>query len=159
VEPSQAFIQSDKRQTFFAKGLDQFGRNFELGKVDWTATGGTIEDNGVYQAGQEEGNFLVTAKIGKLAGQASVSVSKEAGKTKPIPPRDKPASLSWSGEVSPQKWMNFYTKVLTRFVKTDNLKITVSFEASSKEGISEQQIEETKAALRELGLDDNLKSN
>jgi len=55
--------------------------------------------------------------------------------------------------------MNFYTKVLTRFVKTDNLKITVSFEASSKEGISEQQIEETKAALRELGLDDNLKSN
>ncbi len=85
-------------------------------------------------------------------------MSKEADKTKPVPPRDKPASLSWSGEVSPQKWMNFYTKVLTRFVKAENLKIIVSFEASSKDGISDQQIEETKASLRELGLDDDVKN-
>ena len=52
--------------------------------------------------------------------------------------------------------MNFYTKVLTRFVKAGDLKINVSFEALPKDGISDQQVEETKASLRELGLKDEV---
>ncbi|MEW6185517.1 MAG: hypothetical protein AB1585_07235 [Thermodesulfobacteriota bacterium] len=158
IDPSQVYIQTGKQQTFTAKGLDQFGRPFDLGELSWTATGGRIEGNGVYAAGNDEGNYLITARFGKIIGQAVVTVSKEIDKTKPIPPPEKSVGLSWSGEVSSQKWMNFYTKVLTRFVKDGSLKITVSFDASSKEGISNQQVEETKASLRELGLDDDVKS-
>jgi len=37
------------------------------------------------------------------------------------------------------------------------LKLTVSIEAAPTDGVTENQIEETKAALRELGLNDDVK--
>ena len=93
-----------------------------------------------------------------MTGEATVSVSKEPEKQiKPIPP-PKPIQISWSGEIPPQKWMNFYTKVLTRFVKNGGLKITVSFGTDTETGVSPQQVEETRAALRELGLEDDLRA-
>jgi hypothetical protein len=64
--------------------------------------------------------------------------------------------LSWSGEVPPQKWMNFYTKVLSKFAGGKGLKIILKIEVSPEGGVSTQKIEETKTSLRELGLDDNV---
>jgi hypothetical protein len=55
--------------------------------------------------------------------------------------------------------MNFYTRVLTRFVKRGKLKISVTFETISEEGIHDLHVEETKSALEELGLDDTIKVN
>lgn len=159
VTPSSAHIQPAKKQTFTAKGLDQFGRDFELGKVEWSATGGDINKNGVFEAGKDEGNFLVTVKSGKVSGEASVSIGKDEEKPGPTVLPDKKGRLTWSGEVPAQKWMNFYTKVLTRFVKSGSLTVKVSFEASPEGGISNQQVEETKASLRELGLKDETGSN
>ncbi len=52
--------------------------------------------------------------------------------------------------------MNFYTKVLTKFVKAGTLKLNVSIEAEPKGGVTDQQAEETKVSLRELGLNDNV---
>jgi len=158
VSPSQAFILPGKKQTFTAKGLDQFGRDFDAGKIEWVATGGQMTKDGVFQAGKDEGNFLVTAKAGKTSGEATVSIRKEESSLKP-PIAEKAGALTWSGGVPAQKWMNFYTKVLTRFVKGGNLKINVSFEATPEGGVSEQQAEETKASLRELGLEDEVKKN
>ena len=53
--------------------------------------------------------------------------------------------------------MNFYTKVLSKFVGGKDLKITIQVEVSPEGGVSTQKIEETKVALRELGLQDDLK--
>ena len=64
--------------------------------------------------------------------------------------------MRWTGEVPPQKWMNFYTKVLSRFAASKGLKITLTVEVSQDGGASEQKIEETKVALRELGLNDKV---
>lgn len=72
------------------------------------------------------------------------------------PVAENSAVLCWSGEVPSQKWMNFYTKVLSRFATTKNLRLTVSVEVSPEGGVSKQSIEETKTALRELGLKDDL---
>ena len=87
-----------------------------------------------------------------------VQISKEPKPRHPEAPEapKKPQRLSWSGEVTPQKWMNFYTKVLTKFVKTGSLKLNVSIEATPKDGVADHQVEETKVALRELGLNDNV---
>ena len=68
------------------------------------------------------------------------------------------ASLAWTGEVPPQKWMNFYTKVLSKFATAKGLKLKLSVEVAPEGGISKQKLEETKAALRELGLSDDLTS-
>ncbi|MFM7204934.1 MAG: hypothetical protein ACKO6N_29530 [Myxococcota bacterium] len=62
------------------------------------------------------------------------------------------AGFRWSGEVPAQKWMNFYTKVLSRFVTGGGLKLKVSIEVLPVEGISQAKVDETTLALRELGL-------
>ncbi len=74
----------------------------------------------------------------------------------PPPAPAMPMRMTWSGEVSSQKWMNFYTKVLARFATGPGLRLSVQLEVSQQEGISTQRIEETKVALRELGLKDDL---
>ena len=53
--------------------------------------------------------------------------------------------------------MNFYTKVLSRFAAGKGLKLTVSVEASPEDGVSSQKVDETKVALRELGLKDDVR--
>ncbi len=77
----------------------------------------------------------------------------------PLPPvPTSPSGLTWTGEVPPQKWMNFYTKVLSKFVSGQGLKLTLKVEVKPEGGLSNQKVEETKSALRELGLNDNVTS-
>ena len=52
--------------------------------------------------------------------------------------------------------MNFYTKVLSRFALGHQLKLSLHVEVANEQGISEQKIEETKGALRELGVDEKV---
>jgi hypothetical protein len=46
--------------------------------------------------------------------------------------------------------------VLSKFAASKGLKLTVRFALSGDGAVSQQKIEETKVALRELGLDDNI---
>jgi hypothetical protein len=55
--------------------------------------------------------------------------------------------------------MNFSTKGPSRFASTPGLKPEVSFEVPPSEGATEARREETKAALRELGLVEDLGSH
>ena len=64
--------------------------------------------------------------------------------------------LSRSGEVPSQKWMNFYTKVITKLGVGNDLSLNVNVKCKPQGGVSKQKMEEIKSALRELGLDDNL---
>jgi hypothetical protein len=66
------------------------------------------------------------------------------------------AGVRWSGEVPPQKWMNFYTKVLSRFAGSAGLKLNIQIEVSPPGGVSKQSVEDTRNALRELGLNDQI---
>jgi len=157
LTPSQTQLKPGEKQTFTARGLDQFGRDIETGTVEWSTTGGEIGHDGVFKAAEDEGNFVVSAKVEKISAAADICISKESQPVPPPqPPPDKTQRLMWSGEVTPQKWMNFYTKVLTKFVKAGSLKLDVSIEASPKDGVTDHQIEETKTALMELGLNDNV---
>ena len=69
-----------------------------------------------------------------------------------------PRTLRWRGQVPPQKWMNFYTRVLSRFVTVPGLRIEVSFEVPSEGAVTNAKEEETKTALRELGLHEDLEA-
>jgi hypothetical protein len=64
--------------------------------------------------------------------------------------------VSWQGDVPPQKWMNFYTKVLSKFATQSGLKIGLNVEIAPEGGVSKQKIDEIKVALRELGLPDDV---
>jgi hypothetical protein len=67
--------------------------------------------------------------------------------------------MAWTGEVPPQKWMHFCTKVLSKFAAPRRLKLKLTVEVSPEGGLSKQKLEETKSALRELGLSDNITSD
>jgi hypothetical protein len=65
-------------------------------------------------------------------------------------------TIAWHGTVPPQKWMNFSTEMLSRFASAPGLKLEVSFEVPPGEGTPEARREEVRAALRELGLAEDL---
>ena len=77
----------------------------------------------------------------------------------PGPTGSTATKLTWSGEIPSQKWMNFYTKVLSKFATGSGLKLTLKVEVSSETGIPMQKVEETKVALRELGLSDKVEAD
>ena len=60
------------------------------------------------------------------------------------------------GEDFPQKWMNFYTKVLSKFAMQSGLKIELNVEIAPDGGVSGQKVDEIRVALRELGLKDDV---
>src|SRR5207302_9710468 len=63
---------------------------------------------------------------GALGGQASAGSSV----------------MGWRGEVPAQKWMNFYTRVLTEIGIGEGLKLTVSVEYKSEGGTSKQKVDD-----------------
>ena len=119
--------------------------------------------------------FIITKETaeaylkGRATPQPSVpSVAPSADPTaKPVPPVTPPpvqpplvpanaSILRWTGDVPHQKWMNFYTKVLSKFASARGLKLTVTVEASPEGGVSNQKFAETKSALRDLGLNEDV---
>jgi hypothetical protein len=55
-----------------------------------------------------------------------------------------------------QKWMNFYTKVLSRFATGDGMKLTVTIDIAPTGGVPKSKLDETLTALRELGLSEGV---
>lgn len=122
--------------------------------------------------------FLITQEVAEAYVAGKGEPGPDGGKTDPggktpEPPRggaqpggsptgttgSPPSNISrlvWSGDVPHQKWMNFYTKVLSKFSASGGLKLTLRIEVAPSEGVSPQKVEETKSALRELGLEDSL---
>ena len=76
-----------------------------------------------------------------------------------IPTEPEPAQLTlgliWSGEVPSQKWVKFYTMVVTKLGSGNDLSLNVKVKCKPQGGVSQQKLEEIKSALRELGLDDS----
>lgn len=93
------------------------------------------------------------SRTGDGAAIISTTKDEETGTPRVPPVTDKIAVLRWSGEVPAQKWMNFYTKVLSRFVTTKSLRLTVAVDVAPDGGVSKQAMEETKTALREFGAE------
>ena len=52
--------------------------------------------------------------------------------------------------------MNFYTKVLSKFATSPDLKIEVSFETKVDREQADATVAETKTGLREVGLSDQV---
>jgi hypothetical protein len=105
-------------------------------------------------------------KVGESTPSSPTTLPNPATITTEPPPRPGPtptgstgSKLTWSGEIPAQKWMNFYTKVLSKFATGSGLKLTLRVEVSSETGITTQKVEETKVSLRELGLSDKVETD
>ncbi|MCL4466049.1 MAG: DUF499 domain-containing protein [Chloroflexi bacterium] len=164
VYPSYLQLQPGGQVQLAAKGYDQHGRPYTLEAVVWSATEGTIDAAGTYLAPAAPIACIVTATADETSGSAKVQVQEKS----------KPGGgdggnggggggvetkvLRWKGDVPPQKWMNFYTKVLSRFAKGAGLTLKVEFQVDGDGDVTDAKVEETRTALRELGLSENLEA-
>lgn len=162
IIPADVALEPRKSYSFIVKGYDQHNEEIAVGPITWKASNGKITEAGVLTVVETEGVYKVTAESNGISGSATVTVQKKdssRASTPEIPPA--PAALtktriSWMGQIDTKKWNVFYTKVLAKFASNPNLKITVKFEVEDESASSEQKKEETKTALREMGLDENL---
>ncbi len=150
VRPATSHPRPGETVQFRLAAFDQRDADYPCPEANWTTTGGTITADGRLTA-ESVGHFEVRASAGGQEATGQVTVWTAPPPTTPPPP----SGFSWKGAVPPQKWMNFYTKVLSRFASQPGLKLEVSFQVGPDEGASEAKIEEAKAALRELGLSED----
>lgn len=155
LSPEFVTIKVGEKATFAVSGVDQYGQPFAAGPAAWSATGGAIGAPGEYTAGAEPGAYSVTAKADGVEAAAQIRVVKEVqqgpGGGSHVPGK---SIIRWSGTVPPQKWMNFYTKVVSRHASNPDLRLTVSFEVPVDEADSSARQQEARAALQELGLEE-----
>jgi len=153
IRPEHTVLKPGEQASFVCAAEDQYGQQFELPPLRWSATGGTITADGLFTAGENAGQFTVRSVAEGIEAIAEVRVS-----TGPPPPPSPPGkkTIRWSGNVPPQKWMNFYTKVLSRFAASPELKLTVNFEVPAEDEQARAKAEDARAGLKELGLSDDI---
>ena len=113
VKPTVANLRPGDSTTFSSSCSDQHGRPFEGATVTWAASGGTIDQEGRFSA-EDVGDYRIEARANSLVGTAEARVGDIT--PPPPPPPPPPKGFAWQGTVPPQKWMNFYTKVLSSLV-------------------------------------------
>lgn len=159
IRPRSPQIQRKGRTEFDVRALDQHGRSMAPPALTWETEGDAAVDGGVFVAGEEPGDYVVKVRNDGLSATATVSVVHDDAPPPPPPAVDAFTRVSWSGEVPPQKWMNFYMNVLAKHVTGGRLRLHVTFEVEAEGGIPPHAIEETRSALRELGLADDVRTS
>ncbi len=159
VRPEHVTLKPGEQASFTCSGLDQYGQPFATAAVIWTASGGNLTNDGVYTAATPSGLHTIRAALEGHEAIAEVRVSAEdthGGDESDGKPSQEAGqrTLRWHGLVPPQKWMNFYMKVLTRFSADPHLKLQVSFEVPVARDQAQGKADETRSGLKELGLDD-----
>jgi hypothetical protein len=161
ASPEHVILKPGEQASFTCSALDQYGQPFPAPPVAWSASGGSITVGGVYTAAPPGGLHTVRAEAGGREAIAEVRVKteeerrdeKDDGQDDALPGL---RLIRWRGTVPPQKWMNFYTKILSRFASSKDLRLEVAFEVPVARAQAQAKVDETRSGLKELGLDDNL---
>lgn len=167
--PDQIDLKPGDKIQFRPEGRDQHGRSISVTSPSWTGTGGMVEPNGTFVAGDNEGTFTVEAKVGDVQTTATVKIAKNlmvtvdggtggGGTDGGKKVTETLSEVRWTGRVPPAKWMTFYTKVVAKHAKEKGLTLKASFELRPEQGLTKQQLDELRATLRELGLEDGLET-
>jgi len=160
IIPQELNLEPGKSYSFIVKGYDQHDDEIVIDSVSWETNNGVITEKGLLTVGETEGLYQVIAKFGEIKTSATVNVKKSTEETTvPEPPTTAPpgkTKIAWSGLIHPKKWNVFYTKILARFATNPSLKVNVRFVVDEDTTNAEYKKEETKSALRELGLDEEI---
>ncbi len=155
VRPEHVVVKPGEKASFSYSAMDQYGQPFMVAEVDWAATGGAIDSKGTFVAGPDGGAFTAMAKANGNEAIAEVRIAAKDDVPEIIEASG-PRTLRWAGNVPPQKWMQFYTKVLSKYATSPDLKIEVSFQMKVDQDQADAKAAETRAGLRELGLGDDV---
>jgi hypothetical protein len=176
IAPAHVALKAGEQRRFTAQGYDQHNKELSIEGITWSASGGFMTPDGTFVAGSESATITVTASLGSVSADAIVQVrpadlspihdgqEPPTGDNQPEPSEKRqpqpttPVRLIWQGEIPWQKWSNFYPKILAKFATSKGLRLTLRIEVAPDKGVSTQQVEEMKIGLRELGLDDSVRT-
>jgi hypothetical protein len=161
---------SDGRLAYASKNADGsygdfvFGRNLAVSEVEFSEGIVLLQkaDAEKYEAGNADGPSIKQSseppipQPGETANDTDAIAVGTVDGSSAVAQGESFAHIEWHGEIPPQKWMNFYTKVVSKFGVGQGVKLTVRFEAAPCGGVSLQKLEEAKSALKELGLDSDM---
>jgi hypothetical protein len=150
VSPSQVALLPGAEASFAVKGFDQHGDDYPTREPHWSSSGGHVDGSGHFAA-ESPGFYTVTVEDSGRSAEAHVQVS-----TMVVQPPSAAGGLSWSGQIPPQKWTQFYTRVLTKLVGKPGLELRLDLRVPPGGEVTETTRDEVAAALRELGLDGDL---
>lgn len=169
LQPGSIEVNPGEHVTFKVSGLDQYGQSYPVANATWSAPDCTVSGEGSFKASDTAGLYLVTVQVDSLQAEAKVRVlqpvtpttTAAAGKNGRETEEEHPTGyaekkIQWSGTIPPRKWMNFYTKVISKLANSPGLTVRVSLEAPAEGENASAKIEDIKSALRELGLDENV---
>lgn len=159
LRPDRVMLEPGERASFTLGALDQYGHSIAVSGIEWSSTTGGVSADGTLEAGPEAGRFVVRAKVGEHLASAEVSVAiNESWKHRPQaePPTPSVRTLSWSGALTPQKWMTFYTRVLSRVAALPSIRIRVEFSVPVQPENGQHLSDELRNGLREVGLLDEV---
>jgi hypothetical protein len=163
ISPPEIKLQPESQYTFTVTGQDQYDQNYPLETVTWTTTGGEISQNGVLTTGNQPGSFIITAIVNEINTEArftviapKTSVTEPKGDYQTTPTINQPLGIAWQGEITPQKWMQFYTKVVSSFTTNKDLNLKLEVKFSLEGELLDHQINDIKVKLSELGLKSEL---
>ena len=77
IKPAQATLKPSDSVSFSASGTDQHGRPFPVADVTWTASGGTIDQEGRFSA-DKLGSYRIEARADSVAATAEARVQEAA---------------------------------------------------------------------------------
>ena len=155
ISPERVDLNPNEHASFTVKGLDQYGHPFTVEHPAWSAPGCTVETDGRIHVGESPGVYAVTARVEDTEAQAQIRVL--AGKKRDDGDDEKKVKvIRWKGSIPPQKWTNFYMRVVSPFAGTKglNLHVQVEMPADQDDQQAKARREKIRNALRDLGLDD-----
>lgn len=169
LQPSSIEVGLGEHVTFKVSGLDQYGQGYPVENATWSAPDCTMGNDGSFKSSDTPGLYLVTVQVDGLQAEAKVRVKqpvttatattagKDGNKTEEEHPTGyAEKKIQWSGTIPSRKWMNFYTKVITKLASSPGLTLHVSLEAPAEGESASAKIEDIKSALRELGLGEDV---
>ena len=165
ILPGRAEIPPASQAAFSLRGYDADGKEIPTGQARWTATGGSVDRQGLFTAGAEPGSFTLQAEIPGLQAQALVIVSvgaSPAAPSAPGTPQDAPSPrvkrFHGSVELNPLRVGRDAGRIAEEIIShlaTQNgarLTITLDIDAELPDGASDSLIRTVTENARTLGF-------
>lgn len=88
ISPQKVEMKLNEHRHFSVQGLDQRGNAIAIGKVNWQATGGRIDQDGCYcTLSNQKGQFTLTATIEKFSISTYINVPPILRRLEIFPPQ------------------------------------------------------------------------
>lgn len=156
ILPHQYEIKPGETCSFGVRCYDQYQHPIDCEELSWEADRGEIDTCGNFIAGTTEGPCQITARCGSISTITTLAVKQfytiEPGEEGTGETEGVYSLTEWYGEITREKWMSFYSKVLEGIEKGRGIKIDVNFAITDKGAISPEKLKEIESAMREMGM-------